>query len=666
MKTLNEAWVKSCVQFKDLPVVQNRKARAVKDSEGKIDEEVSFEKVSYKKLETFVFAFGNGLLSLGLKEKEAVAIIAENSMRWLISDLAVLGNRAYDVPRGCSSTVDEIIYILNHSDSRIVIVDDENQLNRLLERKNDIEKVETFIVLDETFKKSDPKKLEDTDDEEKSGKIEKRIFSYDQVLTLGKEYWKDEQNKKKNEFQTRRENTQPDDNATLIYTSGTSGEPKGIMLTHWNIMHIVETVPFIMNVHSDDVFLSILPVWHTFERTLEYCVIRVGASLAYTNRLTVVKDMGVVTPTYLVGVPRIWLAIYNNVMANIRHAKKDKLFQKLYAHSKKVIQCRRYNSKRQYLLGKQKPKKVEASLKDYFYHYTADLLIYRKVREKLGGKLIGPVSGGGALPAYIDDFYEVIGVPIIEGYGLTETSPILCCRTFTHNIPYTVGQPIPQTTIVIKDEQGNLLPDGQKGCVWVSGPQVMKGYYKNEVKTNEVMGTDEKGKVWFNTGDLGVISHYGDISILGRIKDTIVLIGGENVEPERVETAIASSEYVEQALVCGQDQECITALIVPNDQELRHLCRELSVEFNKDVPALINEPKIKKFFKKMIKEKVSLKTGFKDIELVNNFTFTKPFTPEDETLTLSMKIRRHKVFERDLEKIKAMYPYYNDLTKGES
>ncbi len=648
MKTLNEVWVRSSTQFKDLPVVQNRVSKTIKKGD-RIDEEVTFKPVTYKAFEVLIKNFAHGLISLGLKEEEAVGLIAENSMRWLVADFAVLGNRCFDVPRGCSSTLDEIKFILTHSEARFVIVEDQEQLDRLMEIRKKLSKVSTIIVLSEDFKEGDAKQ---------------GIYSYNEVLNLGKEYYKKLPAGKKDILKKRREKTSSKDLATIMYTSGTTGKPKGIPLTHGNIMHIVETVPFMMNVHSDDVFLSILPIWHAFERTLEYCTFRVGASICYTTRLTIVKDMQVVDPTYMASVPRIWIAIYNNVMANIKHAKKEKLFNKLYKHSLKVLHARRQAENREYLLGDEKEKEAKVTVKDYFYHYVANTMIYSKVRAKLGKNFTAAVSGGGALPRYVDDFFEIIGVPILEGYGLTETSPILTARTFTHRIPYTCGSTIPQTEIKVCDEEGNPVPDGVKGVVWVNGPQVMSGYYKNKAETKRVMKKDKNGTVWFDTGDLGVISAYGDLSILGRIKDTIVLIGGENVEPEPIEAALLSSDYIEQVMLVGQDQEFLAALIVPNESELRKLCREHKVTFKKDdIPSLVEHNAIKNFYRKLLRQIVSIKTGFKDVELVSRMTFVKPFTPEDETLSLTQKVKRHKVFERDEDAIRSIYPKYNETRK---
>lgn len=646
MRTLNEVWVKSCAQYRELPVVYNRHDKSIR-VDGKIQENVEFKPVSYKTLDGSVKAFAHGLIALGIGEQEAVAIIAENSMKWLVCDLAVLANRCYDVPRGCSSTDKELLYILAHSEARIVIVEDAVQLDRLQALKSKLNGVETIIVL--------AKKTKD-----RSGAT--NVYFYEEVMALGRAYWKKAANKKKNELNKRREKTTAADIATLMYTSGTSGQPKGIPLTHGNIMHNIETVPFMLNVHSDDIFLSILPIWHTFERTNEYGALRVGASIAYTTQLTIVKDLGLMNPTYMASVPRIWIAIYNNVMSTIKRSGKEKLFRKLYEHSLIVMQARRYSENRQYLLGRQHARPVKVKVRDYFFHYLAQGLIYRKVREELGNKFTAAISGGGSLPRYIDDFFEVIGVPILEGYGLTETSPIITCRTFTHGIPYTCGSPLPQTEINICSESGQPVPEGEKGCVWVSGPQVMHGYYKNKKETSRVLKTDKTGQVWFNTGDLGVISKYGDLTILGRLKDTIVLIGGENVEPEPIEAAILKLDEIDQVMIVGQDQEFLTALIVPNATILRSHCKEQNIKYDpKNIPRLAKEKKITAIFMNLIRATISPANSFKEIEKVQRMVFTHPFTPDDDTLTQTQKIKRHKVVDRDEELIKTMYPRYNQI-----
>jgi long-chain acyl-CoA synthetase len=645
MKTLNEMWLNSFSEFSDRKAICVRHSCSIKLPDGKKSETVSYTPTTYQELESMIADVGRGLIKLGLNEREGVGIIGENCIRWIICDLAVLGNRAYNVPRGSSSTRDEILYILTHAEVKIVIVGDEKELQRVLQCRKQLPKLSLIIVLDQEFK--------DTN-------ISENIYSFDYVLNLGKHAT----DREVALFNKRRNDTLPSDIATIMYTSGTSGTPKGIPLTHSNIMHNVETLPFMLHLNSSDRFLSILPIWHTFERTMEYILFRVGGSLWYTSPLTILKDFPMVNPTYLVSVPRIWISIYKGVMAKVRRSGKKELFDRIYHHSLKLINAKRYRQHRQYLLAGEESGKNSASPADYLFHLLGNLLIYRRMRKKLGNNFTAGISGGGSLPEYIDDFFEVLGVTLLEGYGLTETSPVVCVRTFEHRIPYTVGRPLPQTDMKVLDEDGKEVPPGEKGAVWVHGPQVMKGYYKNPEETARVMVKDSKNRLWFNTGDLGRETRDGDITILGRIKDTIVLIGGENIEPEQIEKTLKRSEYIDQVMVCGQDQEYLTALIVPDEKMIKEECAKLNMACKREkIKELCKNEKLKKVYLKIIEGLISEENGFKEIELIHHIAFTEPFTPESGTLTTTLKIKRHEVQKRDGQPIRDMYPHYNEEGK---
>jgi len=643
--TINEMWLNSVAAYQDKNAFCVRNSEAVELADHKIDEVITYSHTTYSQMESLVTALGVGLIEIGLKEKEVVGIISENCIRWMICDLAILGNRAYDVPRGTETTIEDIKYTLGFSEVEIVIAENENELARVLEIKEQLPKIKSIIVLDENYK---------------SSKADRDIYSFDDLIGIGKKASAEKQEL----FYKRRRETKASDLATLIFTSGTTGTPKGIPLSHGNMMHNVGTLPFTFNLNSSDKFLSVLPIWHIFERMVEYMGIRIGASIWYTSSSTILKDLAVVEPTWMASVPRIWISVYNAVMMNIRRSGKEKLFKKLFDHSLKVVEVRRYKEKRQYLLDTEQAKKMKASLIDNLFHLIGDLLIYSKVRAKLGSNFIAGVSGGGSLPEYIDDFFEVIGVKLLDGYGLTETSPALCVRTLDNLMPYTVGRPLPDTEIKILNDNGVEVKNSEKGVIWVCGPQVMEGYYKNPEETDKVMKKDKENRTWFNTGDLGRRTKYGDIAILGRVKDTIVLISGENVEPAKIERTLLKSEYVDHVMVCGQDQEYLTALIVPNEEQLERECKKLKIKFDKgNIPGLLGNKVIKDLFTGVINKNICRSTGFEENEFIHNIIFVKPFTPKDDTMTNSTKIKRHKVWERECHAIKSMYPNYNESGK---
>jgi long-chain acyl-CoA synthetase len=643
-KTLNAMWLDLVPRYADQPIAHCRQSQTIKTPDGRIDEEVRFIPVSYREADELVRDFGLGLLALGLQAQEGAALIAENSLRWLVCDFAILANRAYDVPRGCSCASKELAYILGHSKARFAILEDEAQLERVLALQSGLPELKVLIVLSEGFKG-------------RPG-----VHSFEQVLALGKEAGRAQD--KALLFHRRRQETAPSDLATILYTSGSSGTPKGVPLTHMNLLHSPEKIPPMLGARPGQGFLAILPIWHSFERMIEYCALHSGGSIYYSTPATAFKDLSLVNPQYMAGVPRLWLAVYNTARTTLRLAGKEKLFLSLYRHSLAVMRARRCRQGRQYLTGNEEPVPARATLWDRLCHDLADLLIYRKIRAKFGLKFITLISGGGSLPAHVDDFFEIIGISIIDGYGLTETSPTLSVRMLDHNIRYTCGRPLPETEVQIRDKDGRILPIGEKGLIWARGPQVMSGYYHNDEETRKVLQPDGQGRVWFNTGDLGLLTRSGDLSVLGREKDTIVLIGGENIEPEPIEGLLTSTQYIDQAMLCGQDQEYVTALIVPEKKHLRELCISFGLAYSEEKTLeLAQDPKLRRFYADLIAKAVSLEAGFREADRIVNFTFTRPFTAKDDTLTLTHKVKRHKVLERDADLIRALYPRYTDVGK---
>ncbi len=618
---INAMWEDSAVRFRDYPVVHTRESRAIRTADGRIDERVDYHAVSFQELEELVADFGHGLLALGLQEQEGVALIAENSLRWLVCDLAVLSHRAYDVPRGCGASLKELAYILKSTHVRFAIVENQEQCDRIRTIQAELPELKVMIVL---------------------GQASGDARSFEQVLELGRPLRQREG--RESPFYQRRDKTRPSDIATILYTSGTCGVPKGIPLTHANIMHNVNVLPEVMQLVPGRRFLAVLPIWHTFERTGEYSALRGGACIFYSTPATILKDMALVDPHHIIGVPRLWMAVRNMTRSVLRQAGKEKLFQALYACSLNVKKARR------------------AGLGDRLGHALADLLFYRKIRAKFGRNFISAISGGGSLPEDVDDFFEIIGVPLLEGYGLTETSPVISGRTMDRRVPYTCGRPLPQTEVRIRDAQGRDLPAGEQGIVFVSGPQVMSGYYNDPKQTAQVMHKDEQGRVWFDTGDLGLLHPSGDLSIVGRVKDTIVLIGGENIEPGPIEEALSASDFIEQVMLCGQDQEYITALVVPDRKLLQDFCSSRAIAYSENrVPELSRDPRVQGFFGDIIARIVSPKNGFTEAERIVHFSFTRPFAMKDDTLSATYKVKRHAVLERDAALIRSLYPHYTEL-----
>jgi len=453
--------------------------------------------------------------------------------------------------------------------------------------------------------------------------------------------------------------SQPDDLTTIIYTSGTTSDPKGVMLTNSNFMHNAINAPIAITINKEDNFLSVLPSWHVYERIVEYCALRVGASTAYSKpfKQVLLPDLKAEKPTVMCSVPRIWESVYKGIIDNVK--KGSPLQKTIFNWAIKIGE--EYKEAEGILNGTwplfDRPEytpeelaQARRTIKRLGWKYRlADKIVFKKIRKLTGGRFRFAISGGGALNESIDKFFNAIDLIITEGYGLTETSPILAGRTKKNNIMFTVGPPIPEVEIKIvdKDNYNKELPNGKVGIVLVKGPMVMKGYYKNEEKTREVIKDG-----WLNTGDLGKKTHNGKyLKIMGRIKDTIVLGGGENVEPLPLEDRLKESEYINMAIIVGQDKPRLGALIVPDFETLKTYTEKENVKY-KNIDELINHPKVVSLYQKEQKRLISKEHGFKPYETVMGIALLPhEFTVEAGEMTETLKVKRFEIHNKYKEEI---------------
>ena len=270
-----------------------------------------------------------------------------------------------------------------------------------------------------------------------------------------------------------------------------------------------------------------------------------------------------------------------------------------------------------------------------------NVLVFKKIKAMLGGRLKAGISGGGALPAAVDKFFAAMGICVLEGYGLTEAAPVLAVRYFKHPVPETIGPPFPEMEVVIRSpETGKEMPPGQKGVLFARGEQIMRGYYKKPEETQRVIDKDG----WLNTGDIGLKTFKGEIKLTGRAKDTIVLMGGENIEPVPIENKIRDSEYIDHAVIVGQDQKYLGALIVPNFERLEAFAKENSLTYM-DNETLVELPEIAELIHAEITERVNRKTGFRGFEMIyRSAVLPKPFMPGVE-LSGKQDYKRHVIVE---------------------
>lgn len=572
------------------------------------------------------------LLQLGLQPGDRIGLMADNRTEWAIADIATLLNGAVNVPRGSDSTAQEIEYILSHSESKYCFVEHEKLLDSLkpIFSKTKVDKV---IILDPNFVSNDPFVIN--------------------MATLVKEG----EGLRKNlpSLELRSKQVKPDDLFTIIYTSGTTGMPKGVMLSHQNMVYNVVKVPPRVGLKSSDRTLSILPVWHIFERAIDYAIIAEGASIAYTNIRDLRDDFQKIKPSFMASAPRLWENLYLGIKQKLEKAPENK--KKLFDFAYDI--CKKFKYGQDYLAGNKLLTKEESPfermknttlsigyvLNLFLLAKVLDGLVFSKIRDVLGGQLTGTISGGGALPSHVDEFFNVIGIPVYEGYGMTECAPIISVRSVGHVVQGSVGKWPDGTAVRVVNEQGESVPKGKMGVIHVKGPQVMKGYYKNEEATKKAIVDG-----WMNTGDLGFISFNDTLSVRGRVKDTIVLLGGENVEPVPIENLLLENPMINQVIVVGQDQKSLTALIWPDKERMK----EAGLQW-KEGEHLNQNKEIRQYYQNIVKKQISSENGFKSFEKLSDFRFLPKAMEVGDELTNLFKMKRNVIHDKYQDLIKSMY-----------
>jgi long-chain acyl-CoA synthetase len=610
--------------------------------------------VTYAQLYQQIQQFATGLQALGfqLESDEAgipprIALFADNSPRWMIADQGIMSAGAANVVRSAQAEREELLYILADSGSIGLVVENLKTLQRLGSRLNDLPLQWVILLSDE----------QPTDSETL------KIFNYSQLMAAGASH----------------QLTPPQHNretlATLLYTSGTTGKPKGVMLTHGNLLHQVTTYPAVLVPKPGDIVLSILPTWHAYERSVEYFILSQGCTQVYTNLRNVKKDLRDFKPHLMVGVPRLWESIYEGVQKQFREQppSKRRLVQNLLSLSQRYTEARRIAQGLSLEhLNPSSLERLRASVQAaalWPVHQLADKLAYQKVREATGGRINQVISGGGSLARHLDDFFEIIGVEVLVGYGLTETSPVTNVRRPWHNLRFTAGPPMPETEIKIVDpETRKPLPTGERGLVLIRGSQVMKGYYKNPEATAKAI--DPEG--WFDSGDLGWVTSQNDLVLTGRAKDTIVLTNGENIEPQPIEDACLRSDYIDQIMLVGQDQRSLGALIVPNlealqewaaSQNLQLRLPDTSEKQSQNKPAEesqttidLNSKPVQSLFRTELNREVQNRPGYRPDDRIGPFKLIlEPFSIENGMMTQTLKVRRPVVFDRYSDTIDGMF-----------
>jgi len=542
-----------------------------------------------------------GLADLGLAHGDKLVILSENRPEWTMTDFAVLSAGAITVPIYTSLMPEQIKYIINDSDAKIVVCSNRELWLKVEAVRHQLPNVHHFVLIDE---------------EGPQGVVSlAEVMARGQVLAA----------KEPTLFEKRALAVKPDDLASIIYTSGTTGVPKGVMLTHANFVSNSKALDAVTEFSAKDTILSFLPLSHVLERMTTFSFLFKGATIAYAESIeTVAENLLEVRPTIMISVPRLFDKIYAKVMDNVltQSAAKRKIFFWALGVGKKHGALR--------IRHRPIPKGLDLQYK------LAAKLVFSKIVEKTGGRVHFFVSGGAPLSGDVAEFFYAIGITILEGYGLTETAPVLTCNTFEKMKFGSVGPPVPGVEI-------KIAPDGE---ILAKGPNVMKGYYKKPQETREAF---EGG--WFHTGDIGHFDEEGFLVITDRKKDILVTAGGKNVAPQPIENILKTNPYIQTAVVVGGGRKFVSALIVPDFDKLEAYARGKGIPFGSR-RELVEREEIAAFMLAEVNRATPHLASYERIKKV--LLLERDFNADTE-LTPSLKVKRYIVEKAFKDKIDTLY-----------
>ena len=583
------------------------------------------ERLSFADLAQRIATAAAAFQAHGVAEGDVVALFSENSPRWLVADQGLMRAGAADAVRGASAPVEELRYILEDSQATALVVQNAELWGRLALSPEQRSTLTLVLQLE--------------------GTPADGVIGWDEFLASG----------------AGRSPVEPssDDGAvaTILYTSGTTGRPKGVPLTHRNLLHQMRSLACVAYPSPGDPVLSVLPIWHAYERSASYYFLSCGCTQTYTTIKQLKKDLPRVRPIAMATVPRLWEAVqagFEDVVKTFPPSRQ-RLLRAALANS--AAQRRALRTARALLLEPVSAVDrlkggLEASLR-WPGHALASVLIWPKLRRQLsGGQLKYPISGGGAIAPHVDAFFEAVGIELLVGYGLTETSPVVSCRRPWRNIRGSSGLPMPETDFRIVDpETGVALGWRERGKVLVRGPQVMAGYLGKPDATAKVLDADG----WFDTGDLGMLLPDGSVALTGRAKDTIVLSSGENIEPGPLEEALVASPLIEQVMLVGQDERQLGALVVPCVEPLRDWASAQGLTLNPDRLLSSGDPALAKLLMRECNRLLKQRIGSRGDERLAGVALVEPFSIENGLLTQTLKQRRDRITARDSVAIERLY-----------
>jgi long-chain acyl-CoA synthetase len=553
-----------------------------------------------------VESLAHGLRSLGVQRGDRVAIVSETRLEWTYADLAILGLGSVTVPIYPTLTGAQMAALLKDSGAKVAIVSNASHRDTLRTVRGELPALAAVVTIEPAAGPAAPHEHDWTELVARGG----------EVRAIEPEW-----------FRASAQQVIPADLATIIYTSGTTGEPKGAMLSHGNIAGNVESSLSIIGLGADDVALSFLPLSHIFERMGGlYAMLAGGVTIAYARSMdTVAADAVEVRPTVLCAVPRFYEKVYARVLDGAAH--RPPIARRIFhwGLARGLAAARARFERRQ--LG------PLAALQ----YRIADRLVFSKIRERVGGRLRMGISGGAPLPARVAEFFFAIGIPILEGYGLTETSPVICLNRLGEEKPGSVGPPIPGVEVLI----------GAEGEILTRGPHVMQGYFRRPEATAEVIRDG-----WFHTGDVGHLDADGALHITDRLKDVLVTAGGKKVAPQPIEAKLKDGGWISEAVLLGDRRPYVACLLVPNFVALEAEAGRRGWTTS-DRAALLARADVQALFQAEVDR---VNGALAPFERIKRFALLdREMTQETGELTPSLKVKRRVVVEKWSEKIEGMY-----------
>lgn len=587
-----------------------------------------FVPVTFKELQEQYRAFALALRELGVRRGDVVALISDNRQEWLVSDLAILALGAADSPRGRDAMPYEVETIVGRTHAKVAIAENETQRDKILDLLPSLPELEAIILI-----------------EGEPGPAPVKIHSYKELLRRGREILSTPEGMADIEREVSL--GKGDDTATVIFTSGTTGSPKGAMITHRGFLYQCEELTPWIEWERGWIWLSVLPVWHAFERVIQYLSLYEHSTLAYSKPIgkVLMADIQQLNPQLLCSVPRIWETVKSSVYQTLR--KKSKFQQRMFAFF--LASAKQYRRFENIILGKRPEFKKPSAVKKFLscfpwllfrlLYMLGDKLAFQEIKGKFGTSFIAGISGGGALSKDVSDFFAAIGIKILNGYGLTETGPVISLADYPYQMEDGYMIVFKNTQVkVIDTETGRELGPGEKGELLVKGPQVMKGYWEAPERTAQAIDSDG----YFHTGDIACLDRNRMMTITGRVKDTIVLSGGENVEPVPIEDALKESEYIEAAVVMGQDQKYLGALIVLASKNIERYFKDNHIPYVNRA-ALVDMPEVRQLINSEIARLVSYKRGFKAFEQVTHFRLLEKSFEVGRELSAKQEVKRSEI-----------------------